>query len=67
MLMEYLAEAILEERRAEFARCAFATAVQRESGHRGLLSRLFRRPAQEAASRPRSAASTAGHSLSMME
>jgi hypothetical protein len=68
MLTEYLAEATLTERRDELLRYAMAAEAQRLNGHTGLLSRLFRgRYAGRRANRARSAASAAGHSLSMME
>ena len=68
MLMEYLAEATVIERRAELERCALAeAALALHPRRRSWLARLVPGWSQPRASRSRSAASAAGHSLSMME
>jgi len=66
MLMEYLAEATIAERRSQFAACALGAEAARLNG-RGWFARVRKPQSYERASRSRSAASTAGHSLSMME
>lgn len=67
MLTEYIASALLAERRAEMLQLQLAAEAQRLNGHRTWLSRLTFRGTQPRESRSRSAASTTGHSLSMME
>ena len=66
MLTEYLAAATLQERNAELARFRIAAEAARlnRRPRRGF---AFARWLQLRASRSRRAASTSGHSLSMME
>ncbi|MBK6563080.1 MAG: hypothetical protein IPI33_09065 [Dehalococcoidia bacterium] len=67
MLTEYIASILLAERRAEILQLQLAAEAERLNGRQGWLSRLTRRPDSTQARRARSAASAAGHSLSMME
>ncbi|MGE3073167.1 MAG: hypothetical protein AB7N24_03675 [Dehalococcoidia bacterium] len=67
MSTEYLAEVIQEERLAELSRCRISTAAAHESGYVPWFAKLLTKRRQARASRARSAASAAGHSLSMME
>ncbi len=67
MLTEYLAIAIHEERRSELAKCRLGAEAARLNGHRSWLSKIGQGRRQARASRERSAASAAGHSLSTIE
>jgi hypothetical protein len=66
-MMEYMVEATEAERRAELAKCRLAREATAGTGRSSWLRRIMGGRAQARARRERSAASAAGHSLSISE